>query len=320
MPHRAIILTEETWISARALAAWLDAGNEVAEIWCGPGSSLERPVRQPMAMMFPGWSVRQIVRRRRLEVRRCPPLSRWPTAIDAARAAGADVLLNIFGMQIIPRPLIDHFGGRAVNLHPALLPLYRGPCPRIAMIADGRADEAGGVCVHVLTSGVDEGPIIAERAVPFSAAGDYADWDAELAVASSGLIAGETVEYLEGRRDPRPQDESIAFYRRPRPGEIDIGAATTLAQARRLVSTLGPIGHLQCRPPDGTSSRRGYRVTDIVRVIGPPGRGSARIGPRHIELDIADARVVLARRGVADRVRAQVRAFRALRRHADRRA
>jgi methionyl-tRNA formyltransferase len=317
MAHRALVLAEETWISARALAAWLAAGHEVAAVWCGSGSSLLRPLHQPIARAFPGWSARQVVRRHGVPLERCPPLRHWAAAVDRAKETRADVLLNLLGLQIIPDSLLDHFGGRALNVHPALLPLYRGPCPRIAMIADGRADEAGGVCVHVLTSGIDEGPIVATRAVPLSTARDYADWDARLALAAADLVRAEVMEYLAGHRPARPQDETQALYRKPGPGELDIGQMTPLAHARRLEETLGSVGRLVCKPPVGTTRRSTYRVTRIVRVIGPPEGRPPQVGFRSLTLDIADARVMLARRGLHDRLRVQLDLVKALRRRSE---
>lgn len=313
MPHRAIVLAEETWISARALAAWLDAGHEVAEVWVCAGSSLGKPLRQPLALVFPDWSVRGIIRRRGLPVHRAPRLRVWTAAEARAEAMRADSLLNLFGLQIIPRALLDHFAGRAINVHPALLPRYRGPCPRLAMLADGRDAEAGGICVHLLTEGIDEGAILGERPVPFPHRGGYAEWDALLADAAAGLIRDAAIPYLDGRLQPRPQNESLASYRKPVPGELDIGPTTTLAHARRLVDTLGRVGRLVCTLAAAGARRRGFHVTKIDRTLGGPTGRPARVTWRTVELDLADARVRLRRRGVGDRLRGAGEAISALR-------
>lgn len=314
MPYRAIVLAEETWIAARALDAWLEAGHEVAEVWCPPRSSLDRPIRQPLALAFPRFSVRQIIRRRGIRVHRCSPLRAWPEAAARAESRSADVLLNLFGLQIIPGGLLDHFAGRALNVHPALLPRYRGPCPRLAMLAEGCSHDAGGVCLHVLTEGVDEGPIVDERRVPYPKVGGYAEWDAALADAAADLMASSAINYLDGSLSATPQDESLACYRRPVPGELDIGPSTMLAHAERLVATLGPTGRLVCRPTAGTTRRSVYRVSGIAGAIGRPTGRPARVGFRTLELDLADARVCLLRRSLRDRLRGQREAIVALRR------
>lgn len=314
MTHRAIVLAEDTWISARALAAWLDAGQEVAEVWVCAGSSLGKPLRQPLALAFPDWSVRGIIRRHGLPVHRAPRLRAWPEAEARAEVMRADSLLNLLGLQIIPRPLLDHFAGRAINVHPALLPRYRGPCPRLAMLADGRDAEAGGVCIHLLTEGIDEGAILGERSVPFPSGGGYAEWDARLADAAAVLVREAAIPYLDGRLHPRSQDESLASYRKPVPGELDIGPTTPLAHARRLVDTLGRVGRLVCTPAAAGARRRGFHVAAIDRTLdGPTGR-PARVTWRTVELDLVDARVRLRRRGLGERLREHGEAVAALRR------
>ena len=316
MPHRAIVIAEETWISARALDAWLEAGQEVAEVWCPPRSSLARPIRQPLSIAFPRFSVRQIIRRRGIRMHRCGLLRAWPEAAARVEAVAADVLLNLMGLQIIPARLLDHFAGRALNVHPALLPRFRGPCPRLAMLAEGRSHDSGGVCLHVLTEGVDEGPIVDERRVPYPDVGGYAEWDAALADAAANLMASSAIAYLDGSLSATPQDESLACYRRPVPGELDIGPSTTLSHAKRLVATLGPTGRLVCRPTAGATRRTAYRVTGIAGVIGRPTGRPARVGFQSLELDLADARVCLRRRSLRDRLRGQGEAIAAMRRRA----
>lgn len=314
MPHRTIVLAEETWIAARALGAWLDAGQEVADVWICDGSSLGKSLRQPLALAFPDWSVRRIIRRRGLPVHRGPRLRAWPDSAARAATLGADSLLNLLGLQIIPRALLDHFAGRAINVHPALLPRYRGPCPRSAMLVDGREREAGGVCMHLLNEAIDEGAILGERPVPFPASGGYSEWDACLADAAADLVCAAAIPYLEGRLSPRPQDESLASYRKQVPGELDIGPTTPLAHARRLINTLGRVGRLVCMPTGDASRGRSFHVTAIDRVLGDPTGQPARVTWRTVELDLCDSRVRLRRRGLKERVRQSGEAVSALRR------
>lgn len=314
MPHRAIILAEETWISAQALTAWLRAGHQAAEVWIYPGSSLAKPLRQPLSVAFPRWSVRQIIRRHRLPVRHCPRLRTWPEAPSRASAVGADSLLNLLGLQIIPPTLLRHFRDRAINIHPALLPRYRGPCPRTAMLADGRDHEAGGVCAHVLTDGIDEGAIIGECSVPFPRSGGYAEWDARLADAAASLVRTAVLAYLDGQLAPSPQDESLACYCKPAPGTLDIASSTPLERVHRLVDTLGRVGRLVCTPASRGMRRRSCHVTAITRTLGPPTGSPPRVTCRTVELDIADARIRLARRHLGDRLREHMEAVTALRR------
>ena len=66
-------------------------------------------------------------------------------------------------MRILGRPFVDHYTGRLMNIHPALLPAFPG------LSTHERALEAGatrhGATVHFVTHDVDAGPIIIQAAV-----------------------------------------------------------------------------------------------------------------------------------------------------------
>lgn len=70
-------------------------------------------------------------------------------------------------MKIITAVLIDAFDGKIINLHPSLLPKYKG------LNTFQRAIEAGdsqhGSSVHLVTTGLDDGPIIAQAKVNIDA-------------------------------------------------------------------------------------------------------------------------------------------------------
>lgn len=75
-------------------------------------------------------------------------------------------------MRISSAPLFDAFEGRILNLHPSILPAFRG------YDAVGQALKAGaqitGCTVHVVTEGVDEGPIVAQAAIAIAPDDDSA--------------------------------------------------------------------------------------------------------------------------------------------------
>lgn len=63
--------------------------------------------------------------------------------------------------KIIPQNVLDQFGGQIYNLHPSLLPQYRGPSPLQRQILDGVTET--GVTVIRLDARVDHGPIMAQK-------------------------------------------------------------------------------------------------------------------------------------------------------------
>jgi len=90
-------------------------------------------------------------------------------ALDAANAA---VVAFAGFMRILTTPFVERLRGKAVNIHPSLLPLFKGLKPQQQALDAGVTES--GCTVHWVTPGVDEGPIIAQARVPVLP-GDTAD-------------------------------------------------------------------------------------------------------------------------------------------------
>lgn len=86
-------------------------------------------------------------------------------AIDAAlQVLGADIVCLAGYMRILTARFVESWQGKLINIHPALLPSFKG------LDTHRRALEAGvrihGCTVHFVTADTDDGPIIAQAAVP----------------------------------------------------------------------------------------------------------------------------------------------------------
>jgi phosphoribosylglycinamide formyltransferase-1 len=96
-----------------------------------------------------------------------------PTSADKAsffrtldgelKSAGADYVALAGFMRIIPAEFIAHWAGRIVNIHPSLLPKYKGLNTHQQAIEAG--DRFGGCSVHVVIPQVDDGPVLAQTEV-----------------------------------------------------------------------------------------------------------------------------------------------------------
>jgi phosphoribosylglycinamide formyltransferase-1 len=84
--------------------------------------------------------------------------------VDILRARNVGLVCLAGYMRILGRPLLEAFADRILNIHPSLLPSFPG------LEAQRQALEYGvqmtGATVHLVTDGLDEGPIVAQRAVP----------------------------------------------------------------------------------------------------------------------------------------------------------
>ncbi|MGV3577327.1 phosphoribosylglycinamide formyltransferase [Brevundimonas sp.] len=79
-------------------------------------------------------------------------------------AAGVEVIALAGYMRLLTPFLVNRWEGRMLNIHPSLLPKYPGLDTHARAIAAG--DDQAGCSVHLVTEGVDEGPILAQGRVP----------------------------------------------------------------------------------------------------------------------------------------------------------
>ena len=88
------------------------------------------------------------------------------------RDAGVELVALAGYMRVLTPFLVRAWAGRMVNIHPSLLPLYPGLHTHARALAAADAD--AGCTVHMVTEGVDEGPILGQARVPILA-GDTPD-------------------------------------------------------------------------------------------------------------------------------------------------
>ena len=100
-----------------------------------------------------------------VERKDCKDKSEFEDKIDAAlREAGAEVVILAGFMRILTGHFISRWENKIINIHPALLPSFKG------VDAQGQAVDYGvkiaGCTVHFVDEGTDTGPIILQKAVP----------------------------------------------------------------------------------------------------------------------------------------------------------
>jgi len=107
-------------------------------------------------------------------------------AIDAAlRHAGTELVCLAGYMRLLTPFLVEAWQGRMLNIHPSLLPAFPGLDTHPRALAAGV--KLHGCTVHLVTQTMDEGPILAQAAVPVLA-GDTADTLAERVLVQEHLL------------------------------------------------------------------------------------------------------------------------------------
>lgn len=93
------------------------------------------------------------------------PREAHDAAMEAAViAAGADHIVLAGYMRILSDGFVERWAGRMLNIHPSLLPLYKGLDTHARAIAAG--DSHGGTSVHLVTPELDAGEVLAQIRVP----------------------------------------------------------------------------------------------------------------------------------------------------------
>ena len=116
-------------------------------------------------------------------------------AIDAAlRERGIEVIALAGYMRILTPFLVETWAGRMLNIHPSLLPAYPGLDTHARAIAAGETE--AGCTVHLVTVGVDEGPILGQARVPILPGDDDHSLSARVLAQEHKLYAATLAAYV----------------------------------------------------------------------------------------------------------------------------
>ncbi len=112
--------------------------------------------------------------------------------------------------QMLPPDLLNVFPLGIVNLHPSLLPAFRGPSPIEAAILSG--DTKTGTTIMLITPEMDAGPILSQKSISIPAGITKTELTNQLVQLGIRLLLTSLPKYLAGQLTPQPQDESRASY------------------------------------------------------------------------------------------------------------
>ncbi|MFH1169799.1 MAG: methionyl-tRNA formyltransferase [Chloroflexota bacterium] len=189
----------------------------------------------------------------------------------AAQLAGFQpdtIVVAAFG-QLLPRAVLEipHLG--CLNIHPSLLPRFRGASPVASAILAG--DDFAGASIMMLDEGMDSGPLLSRAAVAVSMWDDTGSLSAKLAQVGAWLLTEVLERWARHEIVPRPQDEAEAIYCRPlakEEGEIDwrLPAVTIWRRVRAF------------NPWPGCYTRLGGRLLRVLEALPLPAAQGVAVG------------------------------------------
>lgn len=141
------------------------------------------------------------------------PASLRPEPVRAALASLAPevIVVAAYG-RLLPPPVLALPAHGCLNLHPSLLPRYRGPSPVVTALLEGL--EVTGVTLMRLDEGMDTGPIIAQREYPVPQGATAESLTGELFQLGAELLLTCLLPWVRGELSPHPQDDALATVTR----------------------------------------------------------------------------------------------------------
>lgn len=119
-------------------------------------------------------------------------------------ALHADVAVIVAFGRILPRALLARIPLGFINLHPSLLPKYRGPSPMQAALLHG--DEVTGVTIMKIDAGMDTGPILAQHTIDLSPTDTTTSLTTKVVAIGGPLLIDSLIAYTNGSLVPVPQE------------------------------------------------------------------------------------------------------------------
>ena len=198
-----------------------------------------------------------------------------PDVLERVRAAAPEALVVCAYGVLIRDPLLSEH--EIFNVHPSLLPRWRGAAPVERAIMAG--DTETGVSIMRLTAGLDAGPVCLQEAVPITPEDDYGTLAERLQDVGGGL--------LERALDERPpwvdqDDRHVTYAHKVDAADRVLDPARTRAALERTVRALRPhigarlplpggghLGVLAARPVEGgiVTGAAGEVRTDGLRLL-----------------------------------------------------
>lgn len=152
---------------------------------------------------------------------------------------GAELVVVVAYGRLLPEKILNLPPKGCVNLHPSLLPLYRGAAPMQRALING--ETRSGVSTMYLSTEMDAGDIILQEELDLGPEMTYGEFS-HLAATKGAELMNRTLELIQNDRAPRlPQDGSRATYAPPlRPEEEVIDWTWDAGKIHDLIRGMNP--------------------------------------------------------------------------------
>lgn len=199
-----------------------------------------------------------------------PKRIRDEDVIAQLREYQPDAILVVAYAKLIPKEILELPRHGCINVHPSLLPRYRGAIPLQASIFAG--DRETGVCTFFMDEGYDTGDIIVTRPTELGPDETFSQLSARLALVGAEVL-GETIELLRKGEAPRKKQppEAEGGYTKPlSKSDLVIDWSLTAEAVRNKIRGLADEPGASTVLPNGESLKIG--AAGLSEQSGPVGQ------------------------------------------------
>jgi len=218
------------------------------------------------------------------------PLEKYVAAIEQL---APDLILVSCYAKKLPRAILDIPVLGCFNLHPSVLPAYRGPVPLFWQFRDGLSEF--GVCLHRVTDRLDAGPVVAQNRLVMPDGVNHARANQLVAQAYIEMLPGFLEAVATGSLSAIAQDESIATSQTyPQADDFRVDSHWSAKRIFNFISATGQWGHAYPCRIEGNEyalhSVLGYSEVQLpdencvingntIQIVCSPGVLLARLSP-----------------------------------------
>ncbi|MEA3486697.1 MAG: methionyl-tRNA formyltransferase [Thermodesulfobacteriota bacterium] len=190
--------------------------------------------------------------------------------LDTFRKIPPDMVVLVAFGQILPEEIIRFPRLGCLNVHPSMLPKYRGAAPINWPILNG--DRKTGVTIMLMDEGVDSGDILLQEETDIDIDDTFDDLHKKLSTMGSELLVGAVKGVIDGTISGTPQDTSLVTFA-PRLGS-EAGHIDWNDKSEKIVNL---IRGLSSRP--GAYSFLGDKKLKIFYAVAGKGKSSGEKAP-----------------------------------------
>lgn len=193
---------------------------------------------------------------RELEIEVADP-ARLAGSVETLREAGADVFALASYGKIVPSSILSLPPYGFLNVHPSLLPRYRGATPLQSALRDGAT--LGGVSIMLMDAGMDTGDIVLQEARPIGPRETYGELHDRFAALGAELLvraleraaAGTQARFPQSSLGVTPEEIAATLTRPLAKGDLAIDWSKSAKSVADLIRSLAPQPLARHVLPDG---------------------------------------------------------------------